>query len=124
MAIQNVKLDDTGVTDGSGVTNYRHDLLVVPADTRYAVTTIMVCNSYDPAAPNPDAEECVFDMFIVPNGSSTTPDTTVVVRKLSIPAGETFTFDSEKIILEEFDKIVLDGAAPGNLVATVSYLEV
>jgi len=48
----------------------------------------------------------------------------MVVRNLILPAGETFTFDSEKIILEEGDKIVLLGESPTNLSATVSYLEV
>ena len=124
MAINNVAINDTGATDGSGVTNYRHELLLVPAGKSYAVTTIMVCNKYDPSAPSPEAETSVFDMYIVPDGETISPDITVVIRKLTIPAGETFTFDSEKIILGEFDRIVIDGAAPGNLVATVSYLEV
>ena len=124
MAIRNVAIDDTGETDGSGVTNYRHELLIVPEGKQYAVTTVMVCNKYDPSSTNPEDETSVFDMYIVPDGSTIAPDTTVVVRKLPIPAGETFTFDSEKIILGEYDRIVIDGEAPGNLVATVSYLEV
>ena len=83
----------------------------------------MICNSADPDGADP-AEE--FDMYIVPDGSTASFGTTVVVRKLSLPAGETFTFDSEKIILGEFDRIVIDGYSTGaeNLVATVSYLEV
>ena len=48
----------------------------------------------------------------------------MVVRALVLPAGETFTFDSEKIVLETGDKIVALGESPTNLVATVSYLEV
>ena len=51
------------------------------------------------------------------------------MHDLSLPAKETFTFDSEKIILEQGDKIVLIGspdigAGLTNLSATVSYLEV
>jgi|AntRauTorcE11897_2_1112592.scaffolds.fasta_scaffold23783_2 hypothetical protein len=123
MAIRNVAIDDTGGTTEGGV-SYRHELLLVPADTRYAVTTVMVCNQFDPGAPGADSADSAFDMYIVPDGSTISPGTTVVVRRLSLPAGETFTFDSEKIILGEFDRIVIDGSAPGNLVATVSYLEV
>jgi hypothetical protein len=48
----------------------------------------------------------------------------MVVRSLELPAGETFTFDSEKIVLEAGDKIVALGESPTNLVATVSFLEV
>jgi hypothetical protein len=107
----------------SASTSYRHTLLSVPDNKAWAVTTIMICNSADPDGAD-SAEE--FDMYIVPDGSTASFGTTVVVRKLSLPAGETFTFDSEKIILGEFDRIVIDGYSTGaeNLVATVSYLEV
>ena len=49
----------------------------------------------------------------------------MVVKELPVPGGETFTFDSEKIILEAGDKIVLLGAHnPSRLSATVSFMEV
>lgn len=121
MAIKNTKLDSSGADPGAP---YRHILLEVPSNKRYAITTVMVCNSYDPGAVNADAQYCTFDMYLVPDGSTISPETTGIIRRLTIPAGETFTFDSEKIILEEYDRLVLDGAAPGHLVATVSYLEV
>jgi hypothetical protein len=47
-----------------------------------------------------------------------------VINVLELPAGETFTFDSEKIILESGDRIVIVGDSPTTLSATVSYLEV
>jgi len=57
---------------------------------------------------------------------------TRVINNLELPAGETFTFDSEKIVLDVGDKISFvaepDLGAPNagltNLSATVSYLEV
>jgi len=48
----------------------------------------------------------------------------MVIKRLILPAGETFTFDSEKVILEAGDKVVLVGILPTNLSATISYLEV
>ena len=50
--------------------------------------------------------------------------TTSVVRSLTLPPGETFTFDSEKIVLEGGDKVIAVSQSPSNLVATISYLEV
>ena len=46
------------------------------------------------------------------------------LKNLILPAGETFTFDSEKVVLEAGDKIVVLGESPTNLSATVSFLEV
>ena len=127
MAIKNIPITDTSISG----TSYRHFVFDyqngVPAGKSYAITTIMICNKYN---PNVGSEQDVlnattsFDMYIVADGETVSPDTSVVVRRLSIPAGETFTFDSEKIILGPGDNIVIDGIFPGNLVVTVSYLEV
>lgn len=121
MAIVNVPIVD----NGGGSNEYRWDILTVPAETRYAITTILVCNKYDPNGVSPEAEEAAFDLYLVPAGDAVSPDNNVVVRQLSLPAGETFTFDTEKVILEAGDKITVDGGTgPGNLIVTVSYLEV
>lgn len=112
MAIENVIISSTNTT-----------LLTVPAGKRYAITTVLVCNVW---TPNPSHEEdglTNFDMHLVKDGDPKS-DTNMVVKGLQMPAGETFTFDSEKIILEEGDRIILSGESPTNLSATVSYLEV
>ena len=51
---------------------------------------------------------------------------TTVIRELELPAGETFTFDSEKVVLEGGEKLsfVGDAANAANLSVSVSYLEV
>lgn len=127
MAIESTAIVVNG--DEPGV-DYRHYVLTVPAGKTYAITTILVCNKYSPSATSPENETESFDMFIVKDGDPVSVNETIVVRELSLPAGETFTFDSEKIVLEENDKIVIDGNAgssdpgAGNLVVTVSYLEV
>lgn len=105
------------------VANTDTDLIEVPNGKRYAITTIMICNTW---VPNPDHEEdgeTVFDMHFVASGQPKS-DTNKVINNLVLPAGETFTFDSEKVILDAGDKIVLLGESPTNLSATVSYLEV
>jgi hypothetical protein len=98
-------------------------LLIVPAGKRYAVTTIMVCNTADFNPLHEEAEETNFDMHFVKNGSPKAIANKVVNTQI-LPAGETFTFDSERIILEEGDRVILLGESPTNLVATISYMEV
>lgn len=99
------------------------DILTVPAGKTYAILTIMVCNT-EPANPiHLEHGESQFDMHFVPNGGAKS-NTNMVINDLILPAGETFTFDSEKVVLEAGDKITMLGASPTVLSATVSFLEV
>lgn len=110
MAIANTQVGLTNTT-----------LLTVPADKSYAITTLMVCNTanYDSGGANDSS----FDLFFVPSGQSIGA-TNQIVNNLNVAGADTFTFDTEKVILDAGDKIVLVCQAPANLSATVSYLEV
>ena len=106
-------LDPTGAGSPAGA---------VPTGKTYAITNILVCNNSTSAA-------ATFDMHLVKSGTALSNAVIRVVNDLSLPAKESFTFDSEKIILEQGDKIVLIGspdigAGLTDLSATVSYLEV
>tara|TARA_B100000676_G_C18024625_1_gene814842 strand:+ start:1149 stop:1481 length:333 start_codon:yes stop_codon:yes gene_type:complete len=96
-------------------------VLTVPASTSYAVTTIMVCNhaGYNNSGTN----DTSFDLHFVKSGQAK-GNTNMVVKEMPVPGGETFTLDTEKIILEAGDKVTVLGQAPLNLSITVSYLEV
>jgi len=122
MAIVNKAIIDQGGGD------YRHTMITVPAGQQWAITNIMVCNTYDPSAASPEQETCAFDLHFVPSTGSYSDTITSVVRRLSLPAGETFTFDTEKVVLEEGDSVVINGSASaggtGRLACTVSYLRV
>lgn len=111
MAIENDQLTTT-----------QKDLLTVPAGKSYAITTVMVCNTSSSASAS-------FDMHLIKSGEALANKVTKVVSELNLPAGETFTFDSEKIVLEAGDKISFVaepdiGSGLTDLAATVSYLEV
>ena len=113
MAIENAQLTTT-----------QQDLLVVPGNVPHgwAITNIMVCNSSS-------ADTASFDMHLIKSGEALSNTKTIVVRELTLPAGETFTFDSEKVVLSPGDKVSFVaepdiGGGNTNLVATVSYLEV
>lgn len=107
--------------ENSILPNQQLDILTVPAGKSYAVTTIMVCNY-----SNTDAAS--FDLHMVKSGNAR-GNANVIVSNLELPAGETFTFDSEKIVLEEGDFVSFfanpdNGSGNTDLSATVSYLEV
>ena len=68
-------------------------------------------------------------MHLIPSGSALSNSITCVVKELVLPAGETFTFDSERIILEAGDKLSFTatpdtGSGNTDLSCTVSYMEV
>lgn len=97
------------------------DILTVPAGKSYAITTIMVCNFAT-------SDSAVFDLHLVKNGDAR-GNANIIVSQLELPAGETFTFDSEKIVLGEGDFVSFSaspdtGSGNTDLSATVSYLEV
>jgi hypothetical protein len=97
------------------------DMITVPASKSYAITNILVCNNGVASAS--------FDMHLIPQGTSLNNLVTRVINNLILPAGETFTFDSEKIVLDVGDKLSFVaepdiGTNLTNLAATVSYLEV
>jgi hypothetical protein len=96
-------------------------MITVPASKSYAITNILVCNNGSATA--------TFDMHLVPQSSSLSNAITRVINSLELPVGETFTFDSEKIVLEVGDKLSFVaepdiGAGLTSLASTVSYLEV
>jgi len=127
MAIVNEAIVDNGQ---GAPANYRYTMLTVPAGEEWAITNIMVCNTYDPAGVDAATATCAFDLHFVPSDGSYSDTTTAVVRRLSLPAGETFTFDTEKVVLEGGDSVVVNGGPDtsgtptGRLACTVSYIKV
>lgn len=111
------------------LTTTQLDIITVPADKQYAVTNILVCNTYDPGAGDAASHDAIFDLHLIPSGQSLSNTRTCVVRQLTLPAGETFTFDTERIVLDAGDIIAFVaepdvGSNNTDLAATVSYLEV
>lgn len=110
MAVANAAVQTTDTT-----------ILTVPAGKKYAITTLLVCNvGTDDGTGSNDSS---FDMHVIPDGQ-TKADRNLVLNNLGVSASDTFTFNVERIILEENDRVVLVGQSPTNLSATISYLEV
>ena len=103
------------------LTTSQLDVITVPASKSYAVTNILVCNT--------GVADATFDLHFVASGTSLANKVTRVINNLTLPAGETFTFDSERIVLEAGDIVAFIaspdiGGALTDLATTVSYLEV
>jgi hypothetical protein len=116
MAIINAQLKTTALDIIDPVSS-----LGVPVGKSYAVTNILICNT--------GTSDASFDMHLVPSGSSLNNKVTRVINDLTLPGGETFTFDSERIVLDAGDAIVFVaspdiGSFLTDLAATLSYLEV
>ena len=84
-----------------------------------AVTTIIVCNT-----GATDLELTIFALGKDGTGTPTTAGTTsMIVNALIVPAGDTVSFDQEKVVLGSTDTLVAIADDVG-LTATVSVLVV
>jgi len=110
MAIVNTTIGATDTT-----------ILTVPAGKKFAVTTILVCNTS--TNDGSGIGDTSFDMHVVVNGDAKGSDNQVL-NDLDVPSADTFTFNVERLVLEEGDRIIMVGAPPTNLSVTLSYLEV
>jgi hypothetical protein len=92
--------------------------LTVPAGKRYAITQPVDTGG------NNDSQ---FDLHVVPSGQTkgtADPNANQIINNLVVAGADTFTFDTEKLVLEAGDTIVTASQSPANLVMTISYLEV
>lgn len=99
------------------------DTTIYTSSGNNAITTIIVCNTsaFNPSSPT--ANTSLLYMYAVPNGG-TAGLANIIVNGLPVPAGETVSFDQEKMVLANGDFIVAKTDSASNLVATVSTLAV
>lgn len=96
-------------------------ILTVPTGKKFAITTLLVCNTATDDGTG--VNDTSFDMHVIPSGQSKSTSN-LVLNNLEVTASDTFTFNVERLILEQDDRVVLVGQSPTNLSATISYLEV
>ena len=85
-----------------------------------AVTCMMVCNYHASSTSN-------LTVYAVPNSTGavgTASNTNIIVKTLSIPAGETVTLDQEKLVLSNNDTIVALSSVATSLNIVISTLPV
>jgi hypothetical protein len=81
----------------------------------HAVTCMIFCNT--------SASDATLNLYTVPTGLSVAAQTQVI-KDLLIPAGETFSFDSEKLVLGTGDRVRAVASANSRLSVTVSSMRV
>jgi hypothetical protein len=104
-------------------------ILTVPNDgsapNGWAVTAMLFCNT----VVNPQDEiytddgDTFLEVHFCASGAATGPEN-LVLNNIPIPAGETFSFNDEKIILSPGDVINTSTTSPANITATVSYMAI
>jgi hypothetical protein len=110
MAIYNtaVTSSNTTLTSGSG---------------DRAITTLIFCNTSTYVPATPTLNQSLLYVYAVPSGG-TAGLGNIIVNGLPIPAGETVSFDQEKMVLGTGDIIVATTDSLSNITATVSVLAV
>jgi len=107
------------------IQNTAQSILSVPVNSSYVVTTMMIVNTATPDPADDTAGETYLTAHLVVGGGAGGINTTnMVINSLRISAGETFVWDTEKIVLDATDSVVLVSTTPNNLSATISYVEI
>jgi hypothetical protein len=91
-----------------------------------AITTLIFCNTSLYDAETPTAKLSKLYVYAVPSGG-TAGNGNIIVNGLPIPAGETVSFDQEKMVLGTGDSLVAKATnieSIDNITATVSILVV
>jgi|TARA_R110000868_G_scaffold66856_2_gene198755 hypothetical protein len=96
-------------------------ILDVPAGKKYAVSTILVCNYAPTTSTTYDSS---FDMHVIKTSGGVKGNANKVLNNVEMPAQETFSFNTERLILEEGDRVLLISPDADKLSAVISYLEV
>lgn len=85
-------------------------------DREYAVTCMMFCNY--------SASDVTLNLWLLAPLPASVSNTAKIIHELTIPAGETFTFDTEKIVLGTSERIWAQASADTRLSVSVTSMRV
>lgn len=108
MAIQNTALLTTPTTI------YTCPGVPITDPEEHAVTCMIFCNT--------GSSDTTLNLYAVPSGASYTQ--CQIIKDLTVPAGETVTLDTEKLILSSGDTVQSTAGSVGLITATVSTVRV
>lgn len=98
------------------ITNSASPIFTVPAGQEVALTTMFFCNY--------SASDVTLNSLNLVTSGGSASDTNRVVKDLVIPAGETLTFDTEKIVLSAGDFVSAVASENSRLSVTICSLQV
>ena len=96
------------------------DVLTVPAGKSYAITSVLITNTGPEDATG--AEDSRFYLYAVTGAYSST--SSMIVNNALLPGAETFTLDTEKLVLGSGDYFKFSCSGTNSISVVVSYLEV
>jgi hypothetical protein len=98
------------------ITNSPSAIFTVPSGQEVALTTMFFCNY--------SASDVTLNSLNLVTSGGSASDTNRVVKDLLIPAGETLTFDTEKIVLSSGDFVSAVASDNSRLNVTICSLQV
>jgi len=90
-------------------------ILTVPDEQQYAITSMFFCNT--------TSQDSILQIHLVNDGGTFRTDNKII-HNLLISPGDTFSFDTEKIILDSRDSVQAKADPAGSISATISYVRV
>ena len=98
------------------ITTSGNDIFLCPTGEEHAVTCMMFCNY--------STQDVNLEVWMLGPLPEAVSNKALVIHELNIPAGETFTFDTEKIILASEERVHAMTDANSRLTVTVSSMRV
>lgn len=103
------------------ITSAGNDIFTCPGtastdEREYAVTCMMFCNY--------STQPVVLNLWLLGPTPAVISNDSIVMHNLTIPAGETFTFDTEKVVLSTGERIHATADVNSRLSVTVSSMRV
>lgn len=86
-----------------------------------AITVIFFCNLNVPIPADSTAGRQFLDIHVVPDGGTATP-TNQIVKQLPVDASDTYTFNTERLVLTPGDQIFASTTTASQVSATISYV--
>jgi hypothetical protein len=113
----------TSSTTGAGIGSVDEGPPAIPAGQVNAITTIIVCNTGEPNLTDETVNSANLTIQLVPYNVAAT-DAHIIVKNLTVPAGETIFFSDERIILSVGDYVLATASAANLISVTVSSMPV
>jgi hypothetical protein len=88
-----------------------------------AVTSLFFCNLNNRNLLDDTAGREFINVHIVKSGATTT-DTNKIIHELPIDASDTFTFNTERLILSSGDRIFASSTTNNIVSVTISYIKI
>ena len=97
----------------------RNVVIPIVLTARPIHSVLLEAAAQDPTGGN----DSTFTIYAVANGE-TPGNKNIIVNTATLPGAETFTLDTEKLILAAGDKVRISIGGASNVASVVSYLEV